>query len=173
MEAIEETIETHKHQVFTFAFRFLGNRAEAEDVTQEVLIRLWKNHAKIDPGRVKAWLARVTRNACIDVGRKRTRDRALLAREEQGQTVEWQVLRNAHPESIAQLSELGRWVKRGLDGLKEPYKTVIVLREIQGMTYEEVGQALEMPINSVKVNLHRGRKKLREALREERTNAEE
>jgi RNA polymerase sigma-70 factor (ECF subfamily) len=75
------------------------------------------------------------------------------------------VSEDANPESALVLSEAGRQVKRALDELAEPYKTVVVLREIQGMTYEKVSQALEMPLNTVKVYLHRGRRKLREALR--------
>jgi RNA polymerase sigma factor (sigma-70 family) len=165
MESVEETIESHKHRIFTFAYRFLGDQAEAEDVTQEVLVRLWNHHATLDPGRVTAWLIRVTRNACLDVTRKRTRHRALGHREGYEQAVDNAVSEDANPESALVLSEAGRQVKRALDELAEPYKTVVVLREIQGMTYEEVSQALEMPLNTVKVYLHRGRRKLRETLR--------
>ena len=172
MENVEKTIESHKHQVFTFAYRFLDDRAEAEDVTQEVLVRLWKHHATLDPSRVKAWLIRVTRNACLDVTRKRKRRRALGDRGNYENAIEVVASEEPHPESALVLSEVGKQVKAALDDLAEPYKTVVVLREIQGMTYDEVSQALEMPLNTVKVYLHRGRRKLRDALRERRANGE-
>ncbi len=172
MENVEEAIETHKHQVFTFAYRFLGDRAEAEDVTQEVLVRLWKHHSDLDRGRVKAWLIRVTRNACLDVTRKRKRIRAVRDHGGYENAIDVVASEEPHPESALMLSEVGKQVKAALDDLAEPYKTVVVLREIQGMTYDEVSQALEMPLNTVKVYLHRGRRKLREALRGGRANGE-
>jgi RNA polymerase sigma-70 factor (ECF subfamily) len=165
MENVEEAIESHKHQVFTFAYRFLGDRAEAEDVTQEVLVRLWKHHAALEHERVKAWLIRVTRNACLDVARKRKRHRAVGDRGGYENAIDTVASDGPHPESALVLSEVGKQVKDALDDLAEPYKTVVVLREIQGMTYDEVSQALEMPLNTVKVYLHRGRRKLRDALR--------
>jgi RNA polymerase sigma-70 factor (ECF subfamily) len=172
MENVEKAIDTHKHQIFTFAYRFLGDRAEAEDVTQEVLVRLWKHHAALDPGRVKAWLIRVTRNACLDVTRKRKRQPVLGGRSDFDNPIELAVSEQTPADTALVLSEVGRQVKRALDDLAEPYKTVVVLREIQGMTYDEVSQALDMPLNTVKVYLHRGRRKLRDALRERRANGE-
>jgi RNA polymerase sigma factor (sigma-70 family) len=172
MENVEKAIESHKHQIFTFAYRFLGDRAEAEDVTQEVLVRLWKHHATLDHGRVKAWLIRVTRNACLDVTRQRKRRRAIGDHGGHQNAIDIVASDGPHPESALVLSQVGRQVKDALDDLAEPYKTIVVLREIQGMTYEEVSQVLEMPLNTIKVYLHRGRRKLREALRGRRANGE-
>jgi RNA polymerase sigma factor (sigma-70 family) len=172
MENVEKTIESHKHQIFTFAYRFLGDRTEAEDVTQEVLVRIWKHHAALDPGLVRAWLIRVTRNACLDVTRKRKRHRALGDRESRENAIDVVASEAPHPETALVLSEVGKKVKAALDDLVEPYKTVVVLREIQGMSYAEVSRALQMPLNTVKVYLLRGRRKLRDALRERRENGE-
>jgi RNA polymerase sigma-70 factor (family 1) len=172
MENLEKVIESNKHHVFAFAYSFLGDRAEAEDVTQEVLVRLWKNHATLDASRVKAWLIRVTRNACLDVTRRQKRHRTLAQRGSHEDANAALALQGKHPESALRLTQVGQQVKAALDELAEPYRSVVQLREIQGMTYDEVSQALEIPLNTVKVHLHRGRRKLREALRERKAKGE-
>ena len=166
MDGLERTVEMHKDRVFRFAYCFLGDRAEAEDVTQEVLVRLWRSHAKVDGSRLGAWLMRVTRNLCIDAVRARTRERALMAGERALRAIEASPAAARQPESAVELSELAERVKRALEVLAEPYRTVVVLREIQGMSYDELSEALGMPLNTIKVYLHRARRRLRDELRE-------
>jgi len=173
MNALDQAIESHQHQIYATAYCLLRDRAEAEDVTQEVLVRLWRNHARLDPVRLKAWLIRVTRNVCIDVMRRRKRDDAALHRDAGLQAVASLPLDRAPAHSVLELSELGSRVAAALDALSEPYRSIVVLREVPGMSYEEVGQALDLPLNTVKVYLHRGRRRLRDALREARTHGED
>jgi RNA polymerase sigma-70 factor, ECF subfamily len=172
MDALDQTIESHQHQIYATAYCLLGDRADAEDVTQEVLVRLWKNHGKLDRNRLKAWLIRVTRNACIDVIRRRKRDAEVVHRDASAQSVDAVPSDCAGAHVSLELSERGSRVAAGLRALSEPYRSIVVLREIQGMTYEEVGQALDLPVNTVKVYLHRGRRRLRDALREASTHEE-
>jgi RNA polymerase sigma factor (sigma-70 family) len=165
--AFESAVAEHGRRVFTLAVYLLNDREEAEDVTQEVLVRLWRRGAEVDPGRLGAWLARVTRNHCIDVLRRRSAARYAAFASGDGGVADTTVDGRPGPETRAHASELGSRIHCALAELPEPYRSVVVLREIQGLSYGEIGEVLEMPLNSVRVTLHRGRRKLREALREE------
>lgn len=166
LRAFEETAARHRNRVFTFACYCLGNREEAEDVTQEVLIRLWKNLDSLEEPRIVPWLIHVTRNACIDTMRRRRTYRALVAEDPEGEAMLRAPSRTPGPSAAAEASEFRSHVEQALHGLAEPYRTVVILREIQDLKYEEISVALGLPLNTVKVYLHRGRRKLRDRLRE-------
>jgi len=156
-------VAIHGRKVHTLAVYLLANREEAEDVTQEVLVRLWRRGHDVVPEKIGAWLVRVTRNACIDAIRRR-KDGSQVAIDD-GTGIE---LREPAPgpERLAHASQLGGRIVRALDALTEPGRSVVILREIQGLSYQEIGEALEMPMSSVRVTLHRGRRRLREELKE-------
>lgn len=149
--------------MYGFACTMLRSRADAQDVTQDVLIRLWRRRDEVDADRVLPWLMRVTRNACIDALRHRTTVRAVVAT-------------GADPDEVASAGDRpGEDLERAddravlaaaLDGLSEPYRSIVILREMQHLKYEEISGAMDLPLNTVKVYLHRGRKQLRKALEE-------
>jgi RNA polymerase sigma-70 factor (ECF subfamily) len=87
LRAFEQTAARHRDRIFTFACYCLGNREEAEDVTQEVLIRLWKNLDSLEEPRIVPWLIHVTRNACIDTLRRRRTYRALVSEDPEGEAM--------------------------------------------------------------------------------------
>jgi RNA polymerase sigma-70 factor (ECF subfamily) len=149
--AFEKIADRHRDRIFTYACYVLGDRDDAEDVTQEVLVRLWKNLDSLEEPRVFPWLLHVTRNACIDALRRRRTYRAVVASDPEGDMM----ARVPSPH-----------VERALQELSEPYRSIVILREIQDLRYEEICEALGLPLNTVKVYLHRGRRKLREKLRE-------
>lgn len=163
----EEAVATHGRRVFTLSVYLLGDHQEAEDVTQEVLIRLWRWGHKVAPQRIGAWLLQVTRNACIDLIRKRKGNNAILC-ETDPNAVEHIRESSPGPERLLSASRLGQAIRRALSRLSEPHRSVVILREIQGLSYQEISDVLEMPLNNVRVNLHRGRRKLREELGEVR-----
>ncbi len=162
----EELVEKHRDWVYTFAFYRLGNREEAEDTTQEVLMRLWNNWATLREETIFAWLHRVTTNACIDTARKRkayrTRVVAGMGVEELPQAVS----RELDPERSTEGSELRSHIQAALATLKEPYRSIVIHREIQGMKYDQISDILQLPLNTVKSYLHRARRMLREQLKE-------
>jgi RNA polymerase sigma-70 factor (ECF subfamily) len=159
----DATVATHGRKVHTLAVYLLANREEAEDVTQEVLIRLWRRGHEVLPEKIGPWLIRVTRNACIDAIRRRKDGGRVAIDDEAG----FELLEPAPgPERLVHSSQLGGRILRALDTLPEPGRSVVILREIQGLSYQEIGEALEMPTSSVRVTLHRGRRRLREELRE-------
>ncbi|NNE34817.1 MAG: sigma-70 family RNA polymerase sigma factor [Rhodothermales bacterium] len=163
LEQYEAAVAEHRDRVFGFALHFLGDREEAEDVTQDVLIRLWCNRDNVAIETLTPWLLRVARNACVDQYRKRrTRDQN---REGSPDATEKLVSQTTAPDRSMDNDILREQIVKSVNELREPYKSIVVLREMQQMTYEEIGSALDLPLTTVKVYLHRGRRKLRESLK--------
>jgi len=175
LEHFQALVEQHQDRVFTLSCYLLGDREEAADATQEVLLRLWRNLASLHEagangdgdggGSVAAWLTRVTRNYCFDQLRKRRSQKNALGEEQEPEVFDLTAGDDPGPEHRASASDLGRHLRRAIRELNEPYRSVLILREVQEMKYKEISEALEMPINTVKVNIHRGRRMLRDRLR--------
>jgi RNA polymerase sigma-70 factor (ECF subfamily) len=162
----ETAVRRHQRRVFTFAHYFLSNWEEAEDVTQEVLIRLWRNRSKVGLDRVGSWLLTVTRNACYDRLRQRRSVARLVESDSDGQGALHVATEEPDPEAQAGSAQLGRRLLMALSQLTEQQRSVVILREIQGLSYQEIAEVLSVPLSRVKVTLHRGRQQLREHLRE-------
>ena len=164
MDSFEQQVHQYQDRVYGFACSFLKDDATAQDVTQDVFIKFWEHHDDIDSDRALAWLMRVTRNACIDVFRKRkTRRRSVTVNSENLDRAESV---QPSPHADAEASDVEAHIHDALDRINEPYRSVVMLREIQNLKYKEIAQALDMPLNTVKVYIHRGRKKLRKQLAE-------
>lgn len=158
----ERYVHQYQDRIFGFACYFLGSREDAKDVTQDVLIRLWHHRQSVDTARMLPWLMRVTRNACIDHTRRRKH-----TYEVNGDDIdEWAEDGGGSPAQHLGDAEDARMLEAAIEQLPEPYRSVVILREIQNMRYEEIGGAMDMPLNTVKVYIHRGRKMLREQLSE-------
>ncbi|UCG53040.1 MAG: sigma-70 family RNA polymerase sigma factor [Candidatus Latescibacterota bacterium] len=166
MKEFRRIVDQHRHRVYTFAFYSLGSHEEAEDVTQEVLIRLWQNWTKLDRRRLPAWLSRVTRNACVDRARQRRAYSLRVVAGGLGGEMSDGVSVEPSPEAQAETKELREHIRRALTKIEEPYRSIMILREIQEMKYEEIAGALDLPLNTVKSYLHRGRRMLRDQLKE-------
>jgi len=159
-------VDQHRHRIYTFAYYHLGNREEAEDVTQEVLIKMWQHRDKIEPASLKAWLSRVTRNGCIDVIRKRNRYQAMVVPEEVIEAGVKTTAVGAGQNTILDNLGFRMELEKALNTLEEPYRSIVILREIQELKYDEISKALDLPLNTVKVYLHRARRMLRTCLKE-------
>ena len=170
LEAFRELVDRHRDRVYGFAYHHLGSREEAEDVTQEVLLRLWKHMDRVEPERAGAWLARVTRNACYDLLRgRRSRRRVFVEGGDAETREEWMASAPdtaPAPDAGVATWDVARHLKKALGELDEPYRSIVILREIQGLKYDEISAALEMPLNTVKAYLHRARRRLRSSLEE-------
>lgn len=162
----EKTVGPHRDRVFTYAWYCLGDRDDAEDVTQEVLVRLWRHWAELEEPRVVPWLIHVTRNLCIDTMRRRKTYRGLVREDPEGVAMNQVASPAPGPNAQVESLEFSDHVQRALRQVPEPYRSIVILREVQDYRYEEIGAALQMPLNTVKVYLHRGRRKLREHLQE-------
>ena len=162
----ETLVHEYQHRVFNFACYCVGNRDDAQDVTQEVLLKLWRNLEKLEPAGVWPWLIRVTRNASIDAHRKRGSYRAVVREDPEGEATDRMWSSTPAPDASVERADFSRQLQVALNEIREPYRSIVVLREIEDLKYEEIAAALELPLNTVKVYLHRGRRMLRQRLRE-------
>ena len=165
MPGFEAVVAKQQRKVFSFAHYFLGRPEEAEDVTQEVFLKLWQHRDKVDFENAGAWLMRVTRNACYDrLRRKRSLSKVLVA-DAGAEAVELAVSNETEPDTGVMQSDFRRRLLAALHELGEPYKSILILREIQGLRYREISESLDLPLNTVRVYIHRGRQRLRESLK--------
>ncbi|MDH3593092.1 MAG: RNA polymerase sigma factor, partial [Planctomycetota bacterium] len=157
-EGYRRALDAHKDRVYGYALRMLGNTAEAEDVAQEALVRLWRHRKKVDGlDAARAWLLRTAQNLCFDrLRQRRTRPQAVLDEERPGLTLA--------PDRAAHSGELAKEIGRALERLSHRDRSLVVMREIEGMSYGEIASSLEMPLGTVKATLHRAREKLRKTL---------
>lgn len=162
MSSFEQQVRQYQDRVYGFAQYYLKNREAAQDVTQDVLIRFWEHRDEVDPDHTLGWLLRVTRNACIDELRKRKTRRNALTVNTDG--LDQATGSRPSPAEETETADFREHLKEAIDEVDEPYRSVIILREIQNLKYKEISEALDMPMNTVKVYVHRGRKKLRNQL---------
>ncbi len=155
----QQWVRAYQDQAWSLARYLLKDASEAEDATQEAFIKLWQHREDIDPERIKPWLMKVTRNTCLD---------RLRRRKPETELTEVHLTEEHGPQAGAEQGELGRWLQTAIAGLKEPYRSLVVLRDIQQHSYDEVAGATELSLAQVKVYLHRARKQLRERLAEVR-----
>jgi RNA polymerase sigma factor (sigma-70 family) len=158
----EELVRRHQDAVFAMALRFVGERADAEDVAQEVFLRV---HRSLDgfkgDAKFSTWLYRITFNLCTDWLRRSRKTRRKAANiEEAGEVADGRV----DLEEGLLDDEERRRVRRALDGLEEKYRSVVLLLYYQKMSYDQIAEVLGMPLKTVETRLYRARKMLREAL---------
>lgn len=157
-QAWEELVGRYGGRIYNIAFQFVGEVAEAEDLTQEVFLKLYNNlHLYRGDVPLVGWALRLSRNLCIDhYRRNRQARRCTFVSEE---------ILNAMPAAddplaVAQRREQVRLVYRSLEEMSEGLAVVILLRDLQGWSYEELAAFLELPLGTVKSRLSRGREEL-------------
>ncbi|HTL54679.1 MAG TPA: sigma-70 family RNA polymerase sigma factor [Candidatus Limnocylindrales bacterium] len=151
--------ERHCDEIYRYARALLANRADAEDATQEVLLRLWRRLPRLNPFNLKAWLMQTTRCYCLDQIRRRSNQAAPLPLEDG--VLEEQPDELAVNPSLAADSRLRlEQARQALLQLPENLRSVFVLYEVNGLRYREIATTLGIPINSVKVYLLRARERL-------------
>jgi RNA polymerase sigma-70 factor (ECF subfamily) len=156
----EEIVRSHSTRVFRHAYRLSGNRADAEDLTQEVFARVYRSRDTYRTGTFEGWLHRITTNLFVDQVRRR--GKILLspltdAAESRSNGAE-------EPERMLLDELFDDDVEAALAALAPEYREPVVLCDVQGLSYEEVGQALDLKPGTVRSRIHRGRAQLRKAL---------
>jgi RNA polymerase sigma-70 factor (ECF subfamily) len=139
--------------------RYWPNQADAEDATQEVLLRLWRHLPRLNPFNLRSWLLQTTRCYCLDQIRRRSNRAAPLPLEEgvlEHQPDEFAVNPSLAADSSLRLEQ----AHHALLQLPENLRSVFVLYEVNGLRYREIAKTLGIPLNSVKVYLARAREKL-------------
>ena len=158
-------VESHRDRVFSLATYLLNNREEAEDVTQEVLLRMWQNLDSLDDTRAGAWLMKVTRNACIDAHRRRSAMTKRIEVDSEGFGYQHAQDSAQRPDASTEAAEFQRHLREAIAVLPEPHRSIVVYREVNELKYTEISDILDLPLNTVKVYLHRARKILRDEMR--------
>lgn len=159
--------QKYKNDVYNYSFYMLRNRMDADDATQEVLIKTWENIDKFNILAAKTWIIKTTHNLCIDYLRKRQRksNKEISISEEFAEVFSIDESRD-NPMTETHNIMMVEKIKNIIKKLPENLRSVFILYEMQGMKYKEISTSLDMPINSVKVYLLRARKKLQEELKE-------
>lgn len=157
-------VEQHKNKIFNYALYMLRNRMDAEDIAQEVMIRTWQNMNKFNLKAARAWIMRTTHNLCIDYLRK---NQLSLKRELPIDTDNYleDKSNDGNPVNVASKKMIGTKIKNAIENLPERLKSIFVLYELEGFKYREISKILDVPLNTVKVNLLRARKQLQKDLR--------
>jgi RNA polymerase sigma-70 factor, ECF subfamily len=151
--------QRHSDEIYRYARSFLPNVADAEDATQEVLLRLWNHLPTVNPFNLRAWLFRTTRHYCLDQLRHRSHPATPMLAEDE--VLESQADELATDPSLAADANLRlEEARRLLRKLPENLRSVFVLYEVNGLRYREIAKILGMPINSVKVYLSRARERV-------------
>lgn len=161
-------IERYQRQVYNVALRLLGNPTEAEDVTQETFLSAYQHIQSFRGGIFRAWLLRIATNACHDVSRRSMRRPASsLDAYLEGETVPRDIPgHEVDPEEIALQREQQQTLAVLFLKLPEEQRAVLVLSDIQGLSYEEIAQATGEALGTVKSRLSRGRARMRDLLLE-------
>ena len=167
-DAFAVMMDLYQKQVYHLALRTVGNPEDAADMTQEAFLRAYRAIGSFrGDSKLSVWLYRLTQNVCIDFLRSRGRRPAvsLTVENEADEVQELDVADDRFdPEEQYQRKALRDAVRRGLDALPEEYRAILVLREINGLSYAEIGEQLQLEEGTVKSRLFRARKKLCEFL---------
>ena len=158
----KKLVRKYKDLIYSQALYSTGNSHDASDITQEVLIKLWNNMDNIRLQTVKSWLLAVTRNSCIDMSRKKREKYFSEFHSEHDEGAVKQIADESEtdPEQNLDQYQKQQRIISAIAGLPENIRTSILLRYIHDETYDMIAKTLEVPINSIKVYLHRGRKLL-------------
>lgn len=153
-----QAVDQHRQRIFSFAHYSLRAKEDAEDVTQEVFIKLWQHWQKIDHNKLGAWLMRVAHNAVIDHVRK---NKTANSQQDDYAEVEEQAEEIDEGRQLDQAA-FKQQLMEAIKELGDPFRSIIIMRDVQGLSYAEIRESLDMSESSVKVYLHRSRRKLRE-----------
>ncbi|CAM3888570.1 RNA polymerase sigma factor SigE [Smaragdicoccus niigatensis] len=160
MPTWDELVREHADRVYRLAYRLSGNPYDAEDLTQETFIRVFRSIKSYQPGTFEGWLHRITTNLFLDMVRRRGRIH-MEALPEDAERVPG--LRPSPEQEYAD-SRLDPDLQAALDSLAPEYRAAVVLCDIEGLSYEEIGATLGVKLGTVRSRIHRGRQAIRDYL---------
>ena len=156
----EQVVRDHSARVYRLAYRLSGNQQDAEDLTQDTFVRVFRSLADFSPGTFEGWLHRITTNLFLDMVRRRQRIRFDALPED----TERLPGAAPSPEQVYADTHLDPQVQAALDALSPEFRVAVVLCDIEGLTYEEIAATLGIKLGTVRSRIHRGRVQLRETL---------
>lgn len=167
--SFEKLIHQYQVYVYNIAYRTLGHEEDAKDAAQDALIKVFKNISQFTgDAQFSTWLYRIVVNTCKDYLRKQAslRETTMTGLDADGESVLWEIPASdtLHPEKQLERKEIQLKIHSALEKLPEANKTVVILRDIQGLSYEEISHIEDCSVGTVKSRINRGRKYLRELL---------
>jgi RNA polymerase sigma-70 factor, ECF subfamily len=161
----EQLVRDHSARVYRLAYRLTGNRHDAEDLTQDVFVRVFRSLHRFQPGTFEGWLHRITTNLFLDGARRRQKIRfdGLADGSADRLPSAWPT-----PSEALADADLDHDVAAALAALPPEFRAAVVLCDIEGLSYEEISEVLDVKIGTVRSRIHRGRAQLRAALEHRR-----
>jgi RNA polymerase sigma-70 factor (ECF subfamily) len=161
----EDIVRAHSTRVYRLAYRLTGNPHDAEDLTQEVFVRVFRSLSSYTPGTFEGWLHRITTNLFLDSARRKQRIRFEGLADEMAHRLAGS---EPTPAQAFDDSHLDDDVQAALKALPPEYRAAVVLCDIEGFSYEEIAATLGVKLGTVRSRIHRGRAQLRSALEHRR-----
>ncbi len=156
----DEVVRNHSARVYRLAYRLTGNQHDAEDLTQEVFVRVFRSLSSYTPGTFEGWLHRITTNLFLDLVRRRARIRFDALPDD----AERLPSKDRGPAQIYADTHFDHDVQAALDRLPPDFRAAVVLCDLEGLSYEEIAATLGIKIGTVRSRIHRGRAQLRASL---------
>lgn len=156
----EEVADDYGRFLYNLAFRLAGNHHDAQDLVQEVLLRVRRGLRTYQPGNFEGWLSRITTNAFLDRVRKQNRRPTVSLPDGADEFIAGST--GVDAEMAA--ADLPDYLQRHLAELPPDYRAAVVLKDVLGFSYEDIADTLDIPVGTVRSRIHRGRGRLKEAL---------
>jgi len=159
-EAWEQIVRQYWRRVFNVAYKFVGRHDEAEDLTQDVFLKVFKSLGTFDRrANFQTWLVSVSRNLCIDHYRSVRKERETIDRDVNADDLS-PASRDVSAHVALERHDLAQELRRALQELPETLRTAVVMRDIQELSYQEIADRLQLPEGTVKSRINRGRHEL-------------
>lgn len=160
LETFKSRVLPAKNKLYRFALRILGDHEEANDIVQEVMIKVWNRRDSIETlHNTEAWCMQITKNLCYDKIKSKAYQTNVAIPEN------WEISDSRDtPANHTERNDAMKQIHQFINQLPDKQKLVMQLRDIEGLSYKEISEALEIDLNQVKVNLFRARKTVRENL---------
>lgn len=160
-DAWSELVRRYHRKVWNIAYHFVGRSEEADELTQEIFVRVYEGLESFEPGgNLPGWLLRVARNFCVDNYRRRKLERSLTSKEEPDGVTAATPSRAPDPYDVLEQKDLAQWLRAALDRIAPELRQAVILRDLQEMSYDEMATAMEVPLGTVKSRINRGRLEL-------------
>ena len=162
--AFEELIRQYEKKVYTLCFRMCGNSEDAEEAAQDAFLALWRGIDRFrQESSLSTWIYRLATNACIDTLRRRKKQSGSVSLDDEELFVD-AVDTSPQPQETVEHRETQKLLQEGLSALPEEYRKVLILREIEGLSYTEIAESASIELVTVKSRISRGRSLLRNFL---------
>jgi RNA polymerase sigma-70 factor, ECF subfamily len=167
--SFEQMVLAFQHRLYAFALRLTGSPQDAEEITQDAFVRAYRALTTYPAARIRtlalrSWLYQIALNVFRNRMRRRPLQFVALDQGDEGGAMELEDDREARPDTALQRAELKASLDALVAALPERYRLAVVLRHIQGLGYSEMAIVLKQPIGTIKANVHRGVRMLRQAL---------